>query len=173
MTELSKDANGVFALDPLARLIAIEDIKVLKSRYFAAVDEKDWPAIVDIFTADARVDFSGECQYHIGHHGVAAEDINTDDWVVIGGEATADVIAGAVGEIIAVHQGHDPQIEVQSPEFARGRWSLYDRLEYADEVMHGYGHYQEEYRFEDGKWRISVLTLTRLRVAWESKRQNG
>jgi hypothetical protein len=46
--------------------------------------------------------------------------------------------------------------------------SLYDRLEYAAEVMHGYGHYDEEYRFVDGQWRFSALTLTRLRVVWES-----
>jgi hypothetical protein len=46
--------------------------------------------------------------------------------------------------------------------------SLYDRLEYAAEVTHGYGHYDEEYRFVDGQWRFSALTLTRLRVVWES-----
>lgn len=170
MSHLEVGLGDGAGLDALARLVAIEDIKNLKSRYFSAVDCKDWPAITDIFTADARVDFSGECQYHVGHHGVTAEGINPADWVVIGGQATAGVIAGAVGNIIAVHQGHDPQIYVHSADRATGRWTLYDRLEYGDEIMHGYGHYDEEYRCIEGQWRISALTLTRLRVVWEDRR---
>ncbi|RJG46155.1 nuclear transport factor 2 family protein [Mesorhizobium sp. DCY119] len=155
------------ALDPIARLEAIEEIKLLKSRYFQAVDFKDWHGIVDIFTDDARVDFSGEPQHHVGHHGVTEDSIDPDSWVVVGGPETAKVIAGAVGEIVAVHQGHDPQIHAHSQDYATGRWSLYDRLEYGNEVMHGFGHYQEEYRRIDGKWRISSLTLTRIKVVWE------
>ena len=158
------------APDALTRLLAIEDIRALKSRYFNAVDTKDWPAIVEVFTEDAVVDFSGECQYHVGHHGVTAEGINLADWKVIGGQKTARVIAGAVGEIVAVHQGHDPQINVLSTDRATGRWTLYDRLEYGPEVMHGYGHYDETYRLVDGRWRIATLTLTRLRVVWEDRR---
>lgn len=173
MQDISASATAPVALDAITRLLAIEDIKALKSRYFSAVDTKDWPAIVDIFTEDARVDFSGECQFHIGHHGVTEADIDPAQWVVIGGANTAEVIAGAVGEIIAVHQGHDPQIYVQSETRATGRWSLYDRLEYGSEVMHGYGHYEEEYRCVDGKWRISTLTLTRLRVVWEELDDRG
>ncbi|MCP2138464.1 hypothetical protein J2S28_005588 [Rhizobium sp. SLBN-94] len=155
-------------VDAVTRLIAIEEIRQLKSRYFAAVDGKDWQAISAIFTDDAQVDFSGECQYHVGHHGVTAEDINPTDWVVIGGNATAKVIEGAVGGIVAVHQGHDPQIHIHTSTTASGKWSLYDRLEYGSEVMHGYGHYDEEYRLIDGRWKISSLTLTRLRVVWEN-----
>lgn len=158
-------------VDALARLIAIEEIRQLKSRYFAAVDGNDWQAIAGIFTDDARVDFSGECKYHVGHHGVAAEDINPADWIIIGGEATAKVIEAAVGGITAVHQGHDPQIHIHTSDTASGRWALYDRLEYGTEIMHGYGHYDEEYRRMNGQWKISSLTLTRLRVVWE--RQSG
>lgn len=170
MTGRLTDPATAAGLSDVARLIAIEDIKNLKSRYFAAVDGKDWAAITEIFTEDARVDFSGECQYHIGHHGVTEADIDPAEWVVIGGAATAKVIEGAVGEIIAVHQGHDPQIYVHDATRATGRWTLYDRLEYEDEIMHGYGHYAEEYVFVGGKWRISSLLLTRIRVAWEGKR---
>lgn len=169
MTESLTGSAAAAGLTDVVRLIAIEDIKILKSRYFQAVDTKDWTTITNIFTEDARVDFSGECQYHIGHHGVTEADIDPADWVVIGGAATAKVIEGAVGDIIAVHQGHDPQIIIHDEDRASGRWTLYDRLEYEHEVMHGYGHYQEEYRRIDGQWRISSLVLTRLRVAWESK----
>lgn len=161
------------AVDDVARLVAIEEIKQLKARYFHAVDTKDWAAIVDIFTADARVDFGGEVQHHVGHHGVTAAEADAGAWVVIGGPATARVIEGAVGGITSVHQGHDPIITIRSDRAASGRWTLYDRLEYGHEVMHGYGHYEEEYRRVEGQWRISTLTLTRLKVAWEDARRTG
>lgn len=154
-------------LDPVETLLAIEEIRQLKSRYFQAVDDKDWEAIVEIFTDDAIVDFSGEGRHHVGHHGVVADAIVADDWKVIGGRAAARVIAGAVRDIVSVHQGHDPQITLTGRDSARGRWSMYDRLEYdGTEVMHGYGHYHEEYRRVNGCWRISALLLTRLRVVW-------
>lgn len=162
--------NGGQRPDALERLLAIEDIKCLKSRYLQAVDFKDWPAMEEIFTEDARIDFGGEGQYHVGHHGVTEADLNPVAWIVTGGREAAKVIAGAVGDIIAVHQGHDPQIRILSADHATGRWTLYDRLEYADETMHGYGHYHEEYRRIGGQWRISALTLTRLRVVWEDNR---
>ncbi|WP_236638190.1 nuclear transport factor 2 family protein [Mangrovicoccus ximenensis] len=166
-------ANTAPAVSDIARLVAIEDIKLLKARYFTAVDAKDWASIADIFTSDARVDFSGEVQHHVGHHGVTQADAVPGDWVVVGGRATAKVIEGAVGGIISVHQGHDPQIDIHSEDRATGRWSLYDRLEYGHEVMHGYGHYDEEYRRVGGLWRIASLTLTRLRVVWEDARKTG
>lgn len=147
-------------------LLSLEAIRNLKSRYLAAVDEKNWDSIRDVFTADAVIDFSGEGQYHVGHHGVAESDIVPSEWRVVGGDEAARVIAGAVGGIVSVHHCHDPQLALNSPTTARGRWSLYDRLDYGTEVMHGYGHYHEEYRREEGRWRISSLLLTRLRVVW-------
>lgn len=155
-------------VDPLDRLVAIEAIRLLKSRYFQAVDEKTWSTIAELFTDDARVDFGGEGQYHVGHHGVTAE-ANSEEWVVVGGAAAARVIAGAVSKVISVHQGHDPQIEIISADHAAGRWSMYDRLEYENEVMHGYGHYIETYARDETGWKFSSLLLTRLRVVWESK----
>ena len=138
----------------------------MKSRYFQAVDDKDWEAIVDIFTDDAVVDFSGEGRHHVGHHGVVADAVVPENWKVTGGREAARVIAGAVRDVVSVHHGHDPQITLTGPGSARGRWSMYDRLEYGPEVMHGYGHYHEEYRLHDGRWRIASLKLTRLRVVW-------
>lgn len=155
-------------VDPLDRLVAIEEIRRLKSRYFQAVDEKSWSTIAELFTDDARVDFGGESRHHVGHHGVTAA-ANPEAWVVIGGPAAAEVIAGAVSEVISVHQGHDPQIQIISLDSAAGRWSMYDRLEYDKEVMHGYGHYIETYTRDEAGWRFASLTLTRLRVVWEHK----
>lgn len=170
LTEVDAQAGELSLVE---RLVAIEEIKNLKSRYFDAVDMKDWSAIIAIFTEDARVDFGGEGKHHVGHHGVTEADVDPEAWIVIGGPKTAKVIEGAVGGITSVHHGHDPQIEIHSATRATGRWKLYDRLEYGHEVMHGYGYYDEEYRCEGGVWRISELTLNRLRVVWEDARKTG
>jgi hypothetical protein len=153
-------------LEPIEALLAFEEIRQLKSRYFQAVDGKDWNAIAEIFTADAVVDFSGEARHHVGHHGVRADAIDPEQGRMTGGPATAHGIASAVSGLVTVHHGHDPQITLTGPDSARGRWSMYDCLQYADEVMEGWGHYDEEYRREHGRWRISRLTLTRSRVVW-------
>lgn len=156
-------------LDPVEALLAIEDIRQLKSRYFQAVDGKDWDAIVEIFTEDALIDFTGEARHHIGHHGVVeAEASASESSPVTGGREAARGIRSAVRDLVTVHHGHDPQIELTGRDTARGRWSMYDRLDYGFEVMHGYGHYDEAYRREAGRWRISSLTLTRVHVVWAS-----
>lgn len=147
-------------------IIALEAIKNLKSRYLAAVDNKDWQAMEEIFTSDAVIDFSGEDQYHVGHHGMTEEHLNPVKTVVIGGAEAAVRIAKAVDGIVTVHQGHDPQISLTSPLTAKGKWTLYDQLDYGDELMQGYGHYHETYLLKDGRWQIASLLLTRIKVDW-------
>jgi hypothetical protein len=145
--------------------LAIEEIKQLKSRYFHGIDEKDWKMLRETLTDDAVLDFSGEVELHVGHHGVESAD-DPADWVLAGGDAGAEKIAAIVGEIVSVHQGHDPQITITGADEARGLWSMYDCLDYGDEVFHGYGYYEESYRRDEGRWRISKMKLTRLRVEW-------
>lgn len=148
-------------------LLNLEAIKNLKSRYLAAVDNKDWDGMLDIFTEDAVIDFSGEDQYHLGHHGMKARHVSKTKTVVIGGAAAAIRIAKAVDAIVTVHQCHDPQIALTSSTTAIGKWSLYDQLDYGNEVMHGYGHYHEHYLLTESGWKISSLLLTRIKVDWE------
>lgn len=160
------DPNSDSIESRIATILAVEQIKRLKSRYFQAVDEKDYASIAALFTAGAVVDFSGEPQYHIGHHGVTDGEVDAGSWRVIGGIEAGRVIATAVQDVVTVHQGHDPQIVVTGPSTAHGRWTLHDILEFPEETMHGYGHYLEEYELHDGEWLMSSLRLTRLRVAW-------
>jgi hypothetical protein len=145
--------------------LAIEEIKRLKSRYFHGIDEKDWKMLRATLTDDAILDFSGEVELHVGHHGVEVAD-DPADWVLAGGDSGAEKIAAIVGAIVSVHQGHDPQITLTGEDEARGIWSMYDCLDYGDEVFHGYGYYEEIYRHTDDGWRISNLKLTRLRTEW-------
>lgn len=152
-------------------LLNLEAIKNLKSRYLAAVDNKDWKGMLDIFTDDAVIDFSGEDKFHVGHHGMKARHVSKTKTVVIGGAAAAIRIAKAVDSIVTVHQCHDPQIALTSSTTASGKWSLYDQLDYGTEVMHGYGHYHEHYQLTESGWRISSLLLTRIKVDWVVKQE--
>jgi len=144
---------------------AIEEIKQLKSRYFHGIDEKDWEMLRDTLTEDAVLDFSGEVELHVGHHGVEVAD-DPADWILEGGEPGTEKIAEIVSAIVSVHHGHDPQITIVGDDEARGIWSMYDCLDYGEEVFHGYGYYEETYRRTDGGWRISNLKLIRLRTEW-------
>lgn len=154
-------------MDALARLVAIEEIKQLKSRYFQALDFKDWDAYASMFTADAVIDFSHQPDLIEHGRGETAPDLN--DWIFTGGRAAADFIEPLFADVTSAHHGHDPQIVLTSEDTATGYWALYDRLEFVDEIFHGYGHYREEYHRIDGEWKFVHLVLTRVVCSWEPK----
>ncbi len=155
-------------MDPVTTLLAIEEIKQLKAQYFQRLDSKEWTELTKLFTADAVIDYSRHAQDLLDNHGRTIEP-PPPAWVFVGGLAAVNFLSPLLAEVISVHHGHDPQVRLTGPESATGRWSLYDRLEFADEVYHGYGHYDEEYRLLDGRWRISRLVLKRQRSAFTSK----
>ena len=125
-----------------------EAIKQLKARYFRALDTKDWAGLRDVFTDDVVVDTSA-----------------AGGSIVEGADAFVEALRGVLADVVTVHHGHMPEIELESPTRARGIWSMQDILEWSDgRTLHGYGHYHETYeRVADG-WRIKTLRLTRLRV---------
>ena len=47
-------------MEAVDRLVAIEEIKALKARYFRTMDTKDWDAFAAVFAPDASMDVSGE-----------------------------------------------------------------------------------------------------------------
>jgi hypothetical protein len=67
-----------------------------------------------------------------------------------------------------------PELVATGPDSARGIWSMEDFVEWTDgstvketpgsRGFFGYGYYEEEYRREDGRWKISFLRLARLRI---------
>ena len=144
-------------MDPLDRLLAIEDIKALKARYFRSLDTKHWDAFSAVFTPDATMDVSGEMPARMA-----------DDGLVRGRDRIADFVRLAVGEVQTVHHGHMPEIDVVSGERATGIWAMEDRLRWpgggARRTLHGFGHYVETYDRVDGRWLIASTKLTRLRV---------
>lgn len=147
-------------MDPIATLLAIEEIKRLKARYFRFMDTRDWDSFRDIFTEDALFDVRGALEEN--------PDIAALGEPVQGRDAIVEYVSTGINPTTSAHFGHMPEIEILSPDEATGIWSLMDLLRAppgADFTMfRGYGHYHERYRRIDGAWRIATLKITRMMV---------
>ena len=133
----------------------IEQIKQLKARYFRLLDTKQWAAWRDLFTDDFH-------QYRDSPTTPGEKELahtSADAWV-------ADIIQRHTLST-TTHHGHMPEIELTGPDTATGIWAMFDWVDNAsrNRAIQGYGHYFEEYRKgADGRWRISSMWLSRLRV---------
>ncbi len=135
----------------------VEAIRQLKARYFRFLDTKDWANWRMVFAED----FIGKSDTAVSTGG--ADGRTTPE--IRGGQAFVDAIGAAIGACITVHHGHMPEIELISPESARGIWAMEDIVEWPDgRLLRGYGHYHETYRKVDGAWKIASLHLTRTRM---------
>jgi hypothetical protein len=62
---------------------------------------------------------------------------------------------------IAVHHALMPEIELTSPETAKGTWAVHMFAKVADgSVVDGFGYYNNTYQKVDGNWRVSRLILS-------------
>ncbi|ANH37309.1 Bile acid 7-alpha dehydratase [Nocardioides dokdonensis FR1436] len=131
----------------IARLEAIEAIKVLKHRYLRACDHKDPEGFRAAFVArGAVVDYGPK----IGRF----ED--ADGVTEVYRRMALQRREGAY-VVLDMHHGLHPDIEVLSGTEARGRWTLRfrqvtlaDRMERVSTI-----EYDDRYVVEDGAWRIS------------------
>ncbi len=148
-------------MDAVAKLVAIEDIRQLKSRYFRCMDLRDWEGMGQTFTRDALFDYSV---------GLAVPDADgvppPPDGPVWRGRETIMATAQQVyAETTSVHHGHCHEITIDSDTEAHGVIAMADYIRAGDrttQLIEGAGHYWEKYRFEDGAWRIAETKLTRL-----------
>jgi len=125
-----------------------EAIKQLKARYFRTLDTKDWTAMREVFTDDVVVDTT-----------------SSGGDVVEGADAFVAFLRETLRDVVTVHHGHMPEIELTSATTAKGIWAMQDLLRWPDgHELHGYGHYHETYERAGGAWRIKTLTLSRLRL---------
>ena len=148
-------------MDTLARLVAIEEIKQLKARYFRMMDTRDWDGMAQVFCRDARFDCSQG--FHTTPLGAVPEGFNGP--ITNGRDAIMAWIRDAFASQTSVHHGHCHEITVESETEARGVIAMEDYIFGPDRKslrLHGAGHYHERYRFEVGAWRIAETKLTRL-----------
>src|SRR5262249_9692290 len=129
----------------------IEEIRQLKARYFRLLDTKRWGEWRKLFTDDCRYDLPGAQQ-------------GADEFVAM--------VRARPVDALTVHHSHQSEIVSAGPGTARGVWGMSDWVEHAAPVeggvapghrgFTGHGYYEEEYRKEDGAWKISRLCLSRL-----------
>ncbi|MFC2027658.1 nuclear transport factor 2 family protein [Chloroflexota bacterium] len=134
----------------------IEEIKKLKAKYFRLMDKKLWVEWSDVFTEDVTAIYHGprsELRYE-GRDDIVAQ------------------ISTALADAVSVHHGYMPEIELTSSTTATGIWAMFDYIQRTGLTMKGYGHYEEDYAKEDGKWRIKNFRLTRLRIDVMSNNQD-
>ncbi len=134
-----------------SRFEDIEKIKKLKARYFRYLDKKLWDEWGDLFAEDATM------QLQLGPDPDPGE-------LWKGRGVIVERVSGAMVSGVTVHQGHMPEIELTSGTTATGIWAMSDHVEIPGVTLKGYGHYEEDYVKQDGKWKIKNLRLTRLHV---------
>src|ERR1700745_1807047 len=96
-------------MDVLQTLLAIEQIKQLKARYFRGMDNKDAALLASCFAPDASADFRGATTDP--RSGISAIPSSSDE-VMQGREAIVAGISGALAKLQTVHHGCCPEIEI-------------------------------------------------------------
>ena len=140
----------------LERLLAIEEIKALKARYFRGVDSKDAAVLRAVFCDGATTDFRSEAPTALLH--------DPDAFT----RGTLDTLEG----MVTMHQGFLPEIEILSPTEAAARWPMSDRIWARDGVparlpfkaFEGWGVYHDTYRRTAAGWCIASTRLERTKV---------
>jgi hypothetical protein len=142
----------------IEHLLAIEEIKQLKARYFRLVDAKDWASFRALFSAGATMHFPE----------ARADPIGLDE--------AMDMIVQTLTGCTSVHIGFLPEISILGPTMASGIWAMEDILVW-DEAraneqglseLHGFGRYHERYERDEGGWKIMSLRLERSRLTTAS-----
>lgn len=137
-------------------LESIELIKQLKARYFRFLDTRNLGGLRTVFTDDATAHFKSR-DY----------DFKLEGWPALEVFYRKSFTPNSFG----MHNGHHPEITVDG-DTASGIWYLQDifvQLEHNQTVM-GSALYHDEYRREDGEWRIAATGYERL---WEEYHPRG
>ena len=142
----------------LERLLAIEDIKRLKHKYFRTLDTNDWEGMAECLTEDcvARYD-NGKYSYD-----------------------SRDAMIGFFRKFmdgpknLTLHQGHHPEIDIVDEDNATGKWYLQDMVINLNDntTLRGAGIYDDRYVKVDGQWRISYTGYQRTYEEIEKRGDN-
>lgn len=151
-------------MDICARLAAIEDIKQLKARYWRGVDNGDPALVRSILAEDCVLDYMGCCTDPVS----GVDHMPAMNMVLRGRDSWPDAKPAVVPRIVTVHQGHDPDITVQSESIASGIWCFADSFFLPSggpfERMTGWGRYHETYENKGNGWKLKTTRIERLRV---------
>jgi len=123
----------------IRRLEDIEAIKMLKYKYFRALDRKLWDELAQCFTEDATTGYSdGDLQFQ----GVD--------------EIISFLKSSMRASFFGIHHGHHPEIKMTSESTAHGTWAFYSYMVDSQEKMglRMGALYYDDYVKVDEQWRI-------------------
>ena len=133
------------------RMKDVEEITALKSRYFRALDTKDWPELEKTLSPTISTSYSnGKLVFHGPK------------------EVTAYFNESMPKTEITLHQGHNPVITFESDTVAYGKWYLQDELIFAKGnpyeglQIEGSAIYTDKYVKVDGQWLIQETGYLRI-----------
>lgn len=159
-------------IENLESLIAIEEIKQLKARYFRYMDMQQWDKLATVWAEDAVYDATDALRNGSGDD--TLDQKLGDDWINTGRDNIVRFIAGALDMMQSAHHGHMPEITIQSPTSASAIWPMSDVVRRVVDgrvvlKLEGEGHYWETYVKVGDKWQIKTSRLTRLRTSlWQA-----
>ena len=133
----------------LQQLSDLEEIKVLKARYFRGIDTADWALLEGMFTDDVNVEYVGG-DYHVRLKGAAA---------------MMEFLANSFHSgAAAMHIGIMPEVAITGDNTATGIWYLQDVFIDTEKDDHTFGTaiYTDTYRREGGVWRIESTYYDRV-----------
>jgi len=140
-------------MDPVEKLLALEELRNLKARYFRLVDGKHWNAWGELFEPDIVAEFPDD--------DTSAVYRSREEFVAN--------VKSFLHPAVTLHHGHTPELDLLTPTSAKGIWVMQDWLYWPEgketvgiRSILGWGHYHETYVKTSGSWRISTLKLTRI-----------
>lgn len=130
----------------IEKLIVLEDLKKLKYRYFRAVDLNDWDLLKTCMTEDCVARYDG---------GKYSCD-GIDDLLKFLSSMNGP-------HLLSTHQGHHPEIEIESADTAKGVWYLQDMVINVNDntTLRGAGFYEDHYVKQNGAWKIKYTGYER------------
>jgi len=150
-------------MNDVERLLAIEEIKTVKARYFRGVDTGDAELVRGILAEECVLDYMGCCT----DPKTGKDFLPAMNAVMKGRSAWSSKGLSAFG-IVSAHHGHNCEVTVTSDTTASAIWSMTDHLFMPAgspfSVMTGYGYYHETYEKSGGAWKIKTLRIERIRV---------
>jgi hypothetical protein len=131
------------------QLSDLEEIRMVKHRYFRAIDTADMDLLATLFTENIAVHYRG------GTYEVRCEGIGD----------MLDFLANSFHSgAVAMHHGHMPEITLTGTDEAEGIWYLEDIFVNLESRTHTTGSaiYRDSYRREGGGWKIARTEYDRV-----------
>lgn len=151
----------------IERLLAIHEIQALVARKLRSMDLRQWDDYAACHAADAYSDTWKDSLPEENQPVTTSGPRGR----VVGPEAIAAQLARVFTHptpITSVHHCHAPEITFHSATEASAIVAMEDKMWWqngaVEELLHGYGHYHETFRKDDGRWLITSRRIDRIRV---------